>query len=514
MAELTLVVATHHFTVRDVQAGAYKHVISFAQKYVQWGTVRVQQPGRRPIFKRGPLRVFAASTGDRKEFRFHINCLREFLEHLNLNFVRAEQIQRIEAPLGLPRKVTLPVKPEWQDREHQVPAIAYGLEDTNTRSKFIDLQTGKGKSYIALRIMSERGVLPVIIVKPMYIDKWILDIRKTYDIAIEDLMVVKGSEALQTLLVLAQADQLTCKMILVSNKTIQNWIKLYEKFGRESLDLGYACTPDEFFAMLQSGFRLIDEVHQDFHLNFKIDLYSHVERSLSLSATLLGDDDFVNRMYELAYPLGERYQGGVYDKYANAESIIFSAERPQNLRWIDPGSKNYSHHVLEKSIMRQPQVLQNYFRLVKYVVDNIWLNKDYVVGEKAIVFVASIAMATALTDYLRKMYPGKDVRRYVEDDPYENLMEPDLRVSTLLSAGTAVDIDNLTACLMTTALSSSQGNVQGFGRLRKLKSGKTPTFAYFVCQDIPKHVEYHEKKRKILETRALNYRPVYIPQPI
>jgi len=97
------------------------------------------------------------------------------------------------------------------------------------------------------------------------------------------------------------------------------------------------------------------------------------------------------------------------------------------------------------------------------------------------------------------------VKRYVEDDPYDNLMKPDIRVSTLQSAGTAVDIPNLATTVMTTAVSSSQANIQGLGRLREMKDGRVPEFVYFACVDIKKHMEYHEKKREMLKDRTLEY---------
>ena len=54
----------------------------------------------------------------------------------------------------------------------------------------------------------------------------------------------------------------------------------------------YGCNPEDFFNLINVGIRLIDEVHQDFHLNFKIDLYTNVKKTISLSATLQSDNKF------------------------------------------------------------------------------------------------------------------------------------------------------------------------------------------------------------------------------
>lgn len=520
MAELTIVVASHHFVVRNITARATEAIVGspervgFAQKYVQYGIVRIPVPGRRPILKRGPVRTFATATADRREYRFHINVLPAFEQHLSQHHIKGDMIEWLVREIKSGVAVELPIFSHWSDRDYQEPVIEYLCAPPPPRSKFVDLQTGKGKSFCAMRAIAESGQRAVFLLRPGFIDKWIIDIRKTYDIPIEDVMVVRGGESLMALLEMARTGTMDAKIVLVSNKTFQIWLKLYKELGVATLDMGYACLPEEFFEFVGATWRVIDEVHLDFHLNFLIDLYTHVERSISLSATLLSDDDFVNGMYELAYPLHERYQGPAYDKYVNAQAVMFTLTEPKLVRWKDPATKAYNHHLFEASILRHPQMRENYFRLITQVVRGTWMTPTYQSGEKAIVFCVSIAMCTALVEYLRRQFPGKDIRRYVEDDPYQDLMDADIRVTTVGSAGTGVDIDNLTSCVLTQALASSQGNIQGFGRLRKLKSGKTPIFAYFVCTDIPKHLDYHERKRKLLELRALAYTPKYISQPI
>lgn len=368
-------------------------------------------------------------------------------------------------------------------------------------------------SYCTMRGMAIHGLRTAIIVKPMYLDKWVEDMHRTFVLEPKDIMVIRGASQLMALLLMGEADEIKSKILLISNKTIQNWLKLYENFRQETLDQGYACTPDRMFEVLGVGNRVIDEVHQDFHLNFKIDLYTNVQKSISLSATLLSDDDFMNKMYEIAYPAHTRYRGPAYDKYILARSIIYRLRQPTEVRYKDPVSKNYSHHVFEQWILKNDQRSANYFDLINFVIKGSYLPK-YKKGDRCIIFCASIAMCTVVTAYLKKQYPTMDVRRYVEEDPYEDLMEADIRVTTLQSAGTAVDIPQLTTVVLTTAVSSSQSNVQGFGRLRKLSDGTTPEFNYFVCEDVPKHVDYHEKKRAILQDRAVSYKSISVGTPV
>jgi len=348
------------------------------------------------------------------------------------------------------------------------------------------------------------NAMAVYIVRPMYLEKWLIDLMKTYKLKKNDVLVVQGSNQLKALLRLASTNKLKAKMILLSNKTVQNWLKLYEEFKEGTIELGYDCLPHQLFSHLKAGFRVIDEVHQDFHLNFKIDLYTHVKDSVSLSATLVSDDPFISKMYEIAYPLGLRYKAPTYKKYIRARAVLWGLSRPDLIRTQDFGSKTYSHHAFERSIMSKPQCMEKYLKLIQNVIQNTYI-KNYQPGDRLIVFCASIAMCTKVTAFLAECYRELDVKRYVEDDPYDNLMKPDIRVSTLQSAGTAVDIPNLATTVMTTAVSSSQANIQGLGRLREMKDGRVPEFVYFACVDIKKHMEYHEKKREMLKDRTLEY---------
>ena len=119
-------------------------------------------------------------------------------------------------------------------------------------------------------------------------------------------------------------------------------------------------------------------------------------------------------------------------------------------------------------------------------------------------------MCTIITNYLKNKYKEFKVNRYVENDPYSNLMDGDIVVSTLGSSGTAIDKPNLTNVALTTAIDSLQSNVQSLGRLRELDGGATKVeFHYFVCDDVQKHLDYHYRKVKLLDQRAKTFMDIY-----
>jgi hypothetical protein len=366
-------------------------------------------------------------------------------------------------------------------------------------------------TFITMQAMSKICRRTVVIVKPGYMEKWVSDFIKTYEIGPEDVMTVSGGAQLLALLAMQQAGQLTQNLIIISNRTYQNWLSLYEANGLGTVDLGYACLPDQLFEFLQAGIRLVDETHQDFHLNFKMDLYTHVPLSISLSATLISNDIFMQRMYEVMFPAVTRAPVPALQKYIRALALVYRMKpgREKYVRTSEHGSTNYSHTAFEKSIMKSDSLQESYFEAIKFCLDATYMKK-YIKGDKFIVFAASVVMCERIRDYLKEEYPSLKIRKFTQGDPMSHLLESDGAISTLGSAGTAHDIPGLTTVVQTTAVDSPQANVQSFGRLRVIP-GRDVDFVFFSCVDIPKQMQYYARKKTMLEERAASFRTVNLP---
>lgn len=502
---LQITIASHFFKITRISPRAKQVVESFARNYVQKGLVRL--PGGRYINE--GVKVFAAATSDREEYRFHINQYKPFLEHLAFKHVTPNLYDVIQLPIPESENVDLKVKPNWIPRDYQIPVIDYLSETNDNRAKLVGIQTGLGKSLSAMLAMAAIGKRVVIIIKPMYIEKWVDDIYKTYDIVPEDVLVIKGSANLLALIDLAQSGLLECKFIIISNKTFQNWISLHEKLRDGTSNLGYTSQPETFFADVRAGVRLIDEVHMDFHLCFKIDLYTNIERSISLSATLVSNDDFIAKMHEVMHPTKTRYALQKIEKYINSYNVTYTFKQPDKIRTTEYGGLTYSHTAFEKSIQRHHETLMNYFNLINYVIQ-IGFLKCNRSKKKLLIFCSTIDMCTALVKHLSKLYPQYNVKRYVAEDDYQtNLLDSDICVSTLGSSGTAVDIPNLTNVILTVAVDSIQSNIQSLGRLRKLGENDRTEFHFLTCLDVPKHIEYSIRKKDMLSRYAKTYAEVF-----
>lgn len=500
-AEVQLEVASHFVRATNFNVRTKMVLLEFCKGLAQYGLVR----NPRGKFVKAMIRVFVGVTRDRTVFHFHRNELQKLLEFLKYNGIPESRISMAYLPINLGVDIELVSIDSRTPRPDQVPLIDYMV--ANGVIKIATIDPGRGKTFVALTAIARLKKRTFICIKAMYIEKWIGDIEGSYAIKKGDIMVIRGGASLKLLTQLALAGELTAKFIICSNMTYYNYLKDYETFKDSIIDLGYACLPHQFYELLGVGIRLIDEVHQDIHLNYRQDLYTNVGKSISLSGTLTGDDEFVNGRTVIMFPKEDRIDNGERVIYTTAIGLEYRLNQPTKLRWLNKARKSYSHITYEQSILQNKVALENYKEMVSSIVVSTY-RKERVEGQKILIYADFVDMCTALTARLKKHNPELKVCRYVAEDDFDEMMEADIIVSTLKSLGTAQDIPGLLMILMTSALGSTQGNLQAIGRLRELHKwpGTTPKFYYLVCSDIEKHMEYHYKKKEVFSGRVVGHK--------
>lgn len=345
-------------------------------------------------------------------------------------------------------------------------------------------------TFSSLYATSKYGKKVCIFVLGRYTDRWWEDIGNWVDNV--DILEIRGSLELEDVL-------RNCESPIVRNKkmfvmTITTFSDYCTKWENASFEDRQDMVPPELvWEVLGVGIRITDETHQHFHQNFLTDLYTHIPKAIYLSATLQPGDAFLRRMYEIFLPIKNRVGGGLQDKYTRVYAMFYRFNKPNKIR-CQNRKRMYNHTEFEKWLMRDPKLLLNYFSMIDEYVEEKYLSvrKD---KQKLLIFFGTKLMCEKYAKHLKMKWPNIDSRKYVSEDKYENLLQADIACSTLGSSGTAVDIPNLLRCLMTTALKSEQANLQALGRLRKLND--ETEFTYLVCTDIPKHLEYHEAKKRL-----------------
>jgi superfamily II DNA or RNA helicase len=516
-----VVAATHHFVVSNASMGIRVACQEFSRGLTQFARTFTRN-GR--TIKSGEDKHYDAATESRNRVRYHINHLEAFKKLLYRHNLDAPGLIQWEtAKPYLADHMHLVIRSHFIPSELQEEAIAYILSEDSPTTKAVILQAGGGKTLLTMMAAAKYRQRMCIMLEPKYIDQWLKAFDENCIIDKKRICVIGGdvkggtTNALRSLLEMAEdGGHIPYDVIIVSTVTFRGYIEAYEACGNATKlkeEHGFVVPPYLFFQHLRIGFRVIDEVHENFNLMFRLDCYTHVNNAVSLSATLQSDDAFINNMMRIAYPPHQRFDKGGFNKYVQAYSLHYSVRRPQTIRTLQKGMAAYSHVEFEKSLMKSKEMLNAYFQMTRdsliYTYD-----LDYRQGDRCLVYFATIEMCTLFTEYIEKHYKHLDVRRFVGEDPFENLVTADIIVSTLKSAGTGKDIPQLTTVIMTPAVNSSPTNIQGFGRLRDLNRkdpslGRKMYFVYFVGDDFAKHHEYHQRKKELLATRALKYEPRY-----
>jgi len=500
-------VYSHHFVVTPHSSTMTEACYKFIKEYLMH-TTRITNTIGNVIAE--TTKVYATSFKDRSAFRFHRNNLDHFIKFLELRGIKETDYEYTIEPLFNVKKIDIELKPEYKPRPAQEKAIDFILDDSMNNFKLLSLNTGGGKTISTFFAMEKMRYRTIAFMRPSFIDRWLDEINKVF-IKINPI-VIQGSENLKTLMSKTISGELDWDIALISNKTYAIYLSNYKIYKDELLDLGYESLPQDFMRDMQSGFRVIDEVHLDFHSNFILDLHTHTEKSLSLSASLVNRDRFVEGMYEIAYPISNRLVNDSNTNYIVSINAHYNISSKYNITYNRRGTKVYNHIVYEQSIMKFPKILKGYLKMIDYFVENIYIdNKE--TDDKLIIFAASIEMCEKIVDYLKDKHSDLTITKYTGGDDYSNLIESDIRVSTIGSAGTAHDIPNLTTAIMTVAIDSVQSNMQSLGRLRDNKE-KTMRVVYLINESIQKHIGYKRNRQNLLRLKSKSIKDIFYNQLI
>lgn len=502
---MKLDVYSHGIAITEIEVPNDRDVIwQFCKPLIQFKLERVR--GR---MVNVPSKTYASAFKNRAEFRFHVNQLDELLQFLGRFGYKGDRLVVVHHE---PDMEDYPeVEYNWISkklpRDKQPGIIDYIMEPGS--SKMVTLQTGQGKSFIAMWCTNLLRLKALYTFKGGYADKWVEDISDTFELDTDEFLLIRGSGGLIRFMddILDGSSQ--AKIIIITNRTMYDYLKDHKLTnGKSEL---YPIPADQFYQTTGIGFHVTDEVHQDFHFNFCQELYTHTVKTLALSATMDNSDAFMNRMYDIAYPVQSRNNGGGYVKYIAATALTYRLSMPKiyNCKGATGG---YSHNAFEQSMRSKKDFYPKYLKLFEFVVRTRFLDVMEP-GQKMLIFCAGVDMCTLVQEYLQRCFPTLKVGRYTQEDKYSILEESDLTVSTVLSAGTAVDIKNLRITLMSTAINSRQSNEQALGRTRPLVDfpAVVPEFLYFCAENIDKHMEYHMNKLGYFRNKVLSHGVLRLP---
>lgn len=460
-------------------------------------------------------KTFASANADRTHFRMHINLFQQFINYMARRGVSESTWDIEEVKLYTPKPANFkcifphPLRP----KQVEIKEFIFTDRNTNTyvpptcvsdalryaRTVAIPLQMGGGKTLIALYCAAMLGVRTMIEVAPKYMDNWIKNVcgdERKLDIDESKVLVIRSVKDLQRAIYKSKDkySKFEYDVILCYKTTITAFIKAYTK--NDPVFKDYGIKVEDLYKVLGVGLIIRDEVHEEIHAITKQDIHRHAPLVINLSATLEFDDPKLEEMCKVVFPIESRFNAGEWNKYIDVRALMFHLELPTKLKWVQYKNGPYNQVKLEQTILKDKQKSQYYANMLCLLVDQYY-GQIREGNDKCVVYAATIDMCTYLTDKLQDYFGTLVVNRYVGEDEYDKLMDSHIAVTTPLSAGTGVDIKGLRVVISTLAIKSSQRNFQMKGRLREIfdtdSNGviKSTVFYYYVCEDIPQHVDYH-----------------------
>lgn len=453
--------------------------------------------------------VFCTHTWDRREMGFLIKMWPEFKAHMSFTSPNTKlDIESYDPPMG--KKVKLKMKAKFSPRGQQPEALEY-IKSSHRNVSVLEAATGFGKTITAFFSMEYKNTRTAAVMGATHIKTWTNCGKEYMGMGTKDVLVIAGSSNLKAAVEMIRAKDINPKFILISSQTLQKFISAYEE---DFQNTHYPFTPIELWELLGVGFLIRDETHEAIHATVKQIIYSNVREILFLSATLVSDDKFINRIYE--YVFGSKKERWISNPNTHiGVRPTFYWCHPQLLRHRSfkfQSSFGYSHVDFEKSILKRKRVLNEWLEYNNSILRST-LIKNYQKGLKALVLVSTKKMAYEMQAYLKKQYPKLTVGAFVSGAKSAELYERDIVVSTPKGAGTGKDIPGLYVVIQTIAVNSIQLNLQIMGRLRPVKingkdTGLTPLYIYLNCNSIPKHIEYHRKRVGDVRGKCKDIKPI------
>lgn len=496
--KITITVRENSYAVRV--PFSFKHLLKdFSSKFLSYAYIYNKRQKRR-------VAVLDKSFFIKREFADHILYtfvkeslmdLTVYLKFRGIDILNKDEFEIVVADNFIPKDINIKLQDKYVLREDQNKYLN-AIMDNNMQKALIEARPGFGKTVLSLGIACAKKKR-IMLLLPGYVNKWKLDVLNVLDIAEKDVYVIQGKDSIIKLInKIKNKEEINYKVYIVSEASLMP----YADKDRESYGKGYMEISD-IIRYLEIGTVLIDEIHEKFFQSFYLLLLINTQLLIGMTGTYTSGNSYVRKFQDILFPAKTRLNFIKIERFTNTYAIDYLLEFPKSAKYLQQNM--YNHDTYENStLIANRSKLLNFIDMLEYYLEDSYI-RNYKEGNKMVIFVASVRFATMLAKYFSSKYRQFDIRRYTSDDPYENILEPDIIITTLQSAGTAIDIPRLKVVFNTVVSLSEVRNVQSHGRLRKLE-GEEVLYYYFYSTSIPKHASFHKTRAEQLKPYSKEFR--------
>jgi superfamily II DNA or RNA helicase len=499
MKHLRILIGRHSFSVRCLTQEHVGVIETFNAQFRTFKKIYIKKNGRMTV-KSVFDKDYIVRNDIMNEYFYTITTMQEFASFLRTCGVPMDDIEVINKDKPKRFKIELSTRPGFKLRDYQVRYVNTMSKNIKQNPTFlVDLQTGKGKSAIACYTIAQIGYRTAVLVKGQYIDKWTEDLMKYFDISLNDIFIVRGKDKLTELM--EMNPESIPKFIIFSTKTMQTYVNAYEQTQLTEHFI-FPVLPQNLLEHIRVSIVLVDETHKEFNSIYKTVLTLDPTLLIGLSATLLHNDKKIMKLYELLYPNELRLSYLELDKYAHVTAVNYRMNIDKYFKYL-LGAHGYNQNEFELSIIKNHKLLYLFINMFLTYYDKVHLEleRKHNVMKKSMLFFGSVQMCTIMTHVFKHVYVQRDVKRYVADDSYDDMITGDIIITTPGSSGEAIDIPGLATVFSAVATNSMQKNIQMLGRLRE-DPDVTVQYVYFYAADVPQHKAYHDNRADLYRDRV------------
>ena len=334
----------------------------------------------------------------------------------------------------------------------------YKYTDTFTQLS-VNLQTGKGKTYITVASLAYLGIRSIVITESInWLRQWKNCIQEYTNISSKEIYNIEMSNGIHKLFNMSKQQLSNYKVFLVTHDTIQSFATNngWGKIG-------------ELFEYLEIGIKVYDEAHLNFKNIYMIDFYTNIFKTYYLTATPAKSSEKENRIYQMYFKNVPSIDLFDENNDPHTEYIAFQFNSNPTPAQISDCKNAYG---LDRNKYTNYVVQQEEFYKLLRVILDVCLKATKNPGEKFLMYIGTNASIEVVKTWIIENYPElmNNIGVYtsvVSIEEKQSALNKRLILSTTKSAGAAVDIKGLkVTVVLAEPFKSEVIAIQTLGRTR------------------------------------------------
>lgn len=367
---------------------------------------------------------------------------------------------------------------------------------TATKSQLsVNLNTGKGKTYISVATFAYTGIKTMIIT---YATNWLLQwkekILEYTNLQEKEICFITSSNMIFRLMGMKEHQIKKYKIFLITHATIKSF---GDKNGWDKIT--------ELFKKLKIGIKIFDEAHMNFSNMLMIDFYTNVYKTYYLTATAMRSDHRENQIYQtcmkniLAIELFDKEN----DPHSDYLSLLYSSKpKPQEI------SACKNQYGMDRNKYINYAIMNDRFREMAVLAMNMALGilKKGSYNDKCLIYIGTNHAIDIFMSWIVEIFPELVGQigiftSMVSSEEKEIAKSKKIIITTTKSASACLDIANLKVVLLLNEPFASEVLArQTLGRLRNENTLyiEVVDTGFYHCKN------YYQRKKPVFAKYAKN----------